>query len=136
MDPTITKASTGKERLVAACAESQSTSRGPNRTRFLAVQVTIRAKMQCDKKCLLEAADASKKRNLMAVGGQADNDVDLCEEDNVDTKRSVKLFQRGRERLPGCVERTDAPVYMCCECCTFCCLLLMDKARAKDKIYI
>ena len=37
MDPTITKASTGKERLVAACAESQSTSRGPNRTRFLAV---------------------------------------------------------------------------------------------------
>ncbi len=82
------------------------------------------------------AADASKKRNLMAVGGQADNDVDLCEEDNVDTKRSVKLFQRGRERLPGCVVRTDAPVYMCCECCTFCCLLLMDKARAKDKIYI
>ena len=26
MDPTITKASTGKERLVAVCAESQSTS--------------------------------------------------------------------------------------------------------------
>ena len=35
MDPTITKASTDNERLVAACAESQSTSRGPNRTRFL-----------------------------------------------------------------------------------------------------
>ncbi len=50
MDPTITKASTGKERFVAACAESQSTSRGPNRTRFLAVQAAIRAKMQCDKK--------------------------------------------------------------------------------------
>jgi hypothetical protein len=33
MDPTITKASTGNERIVAACAESQSTSRGPNRTR-------------------------------------------------------------------------------------------------------
>ena len=52
MDPTITKASTGKERLVAACAESQSTSRGPNRPRFLAVQAAIRAKMQCDKKTL------------------------------------------------------------------------------------
>ena len=22
-------------------------------------------------------------------------------------------FHRGRQRLPGCVERTDAPVYMC-----------------------
>jgi hypothetical protein len=46
MDPTITKASTGNERLVAACAESQSTSSGPNRTRFLTVQVVIRAKMK------------------------------------------------------------------------------------------
>jgi hypothetical protein len=73
MDPTITKASTGNERLVAACAESQSTSRGPNRTRFLAVQAVIRAKMQCDKKTLLADADASKKRNLMLVGGHADN---------------------------------------------------------------
>jgi streptomycin 6-kinase len=85
MDPTITKASTVKERLVAACAESQSTSRGPNRTRFLAVQAAIRAKMQCDKKCLLEEADTSKKRNLMAVGGHADNAVDLCAEDNADS---------------------------------------------------
>jgi hypothetical protein len=40
--------------------------------------------MQCDKKCLLVAADASKKRNLMAVGGPADNVVDLCAEDNAD----------------------------------------------------
>jgi hypothetical protein len=87
MDPTITKASTGKERLVAACAESQSTSRDPNRTRFLAVQAAIRAKMQCDQKSLLAAADASKKRNLMAVGGHADNAVDLCAEDNADAKR-------------------------------------------------
>jgi hypothetical protein len=87
MDPTITKASTGKERLVSACAESQSTSRGPNRTRFLTVQAAIRAKMQCDKKCLLEEADTSKKRNLMAVGGHADNAVDLCAEDNADAKR-------------------------------------------------
>ncbi len=62
MDPTITKASTGNERLVAACAESQSTSRGPNRTRFLAVQAVIRAKMQCDKKTLFADADASKNR--------------------------------------------------------------------------
>jgi hypothetical protein len=72
MDPNISKATTGKERVVAACAESQSTSRGPNRTRFLAVQAAIRAKMQCDKKSLLAAADASKKRNLMVVGGHTE----------------------------------------------------------------
>ncbi len=43
--------------------------------------------IQCDKKCLLAAADASKKRNLMAVGGHTDNAVDLCAEDNADAKR-------------------------------------------------
>ena len=48
MDPNISKATTGKERVVAECAESQSTLRGPNRTRFLAVQAAIRAK-QCVK---------------------------------------------------------------------------------------
>ena len=52
MDPTITKASTGNERLVTVCAESQSTSCVPNRTRFLTVQTVIRAKIQCDKKTL------------------------------------------------------------------------------------
>ena len=82
MDPTITKASTGNERLVTACAESQSTSRGPNRTRFLAVQTVIR-----DKKTLLADADASKKRNLMLVGGHADNPVEVCGEGNADAKR-------------------------------------------------
>ena len=87
MDPTITKASTGNERLVAACAESQSTSRGPNRTRFLAVQAVIRAKMQCDKKTLLADADASKKRNLLLVGGHEDNPVEVCGEGNADAKR-------------------------------------------------
>ena len=87
MDPTITKASTGKERLVAVCAKSQSTSRGPNRTRFLSVQVAIRVKMQCDKKTLLAEVDASKKRNLILVGGYEDNAVDLCGEGNADTKR-------------------------------------------------
>jgi hypothetical protein len=87
MDPNISKATTCKERVVTACAESQSTSRGPNRTRFLAVQTAIRAKMQCDKKSLLAAADASKKRNLMVVGDHADNDVGLCGEDNTDAKR-------------------------------------------------
>ena len=87
MDPNISKATTGKERVVAACAESQSTSRGPNRTRFLAVQAAIRAKMQCDKKTLLAEADASKKRNLTLVGGYADNAVDLCGEGNADAKR-------------------------------------------------
>ena len=87
MDPTITKASTGNERLVAACAESQSTLRGPNRTRFLAVQAVIRAKMQCDKKTLLADADASKKRNLLLVGGHADNPVEVCGEGNADAER-------------------------------------------------
>ena len=78
MDPNISKATTGKERVVAACAESQSTSRGPNRTRFLAVQAAIP---------LLAAADASKKRNLMVVGGHADNTMYLYGEDNADAKR-------------------------------------------------
>ena len=87
MDPNISKATTGKERVVGACAESQSTSRGPNRPRFLTVQVVIRAKMQCDKKTLLAEADTSKKRNLTLVGGYADNAVDLCEEGNADGKR-------------------------------------------------
>ena len=71
----------------SVCRITQSTSRGPNRTRFLAVQAGIRAKMQCDKKSLLTVADASKQRNLMVVGGHSDNDVDLCGEDNVDAKR-------------------------------------------------
>ena len=42
--------------------------------------------MQCDKKSLFVVADASKKRNLMVVGGYADNVVDLCGEDNADVK--------------------------------------------------
>ena len=68
MDPNISKSTTDKERVVAACAESQSTSCVPNRTRFLTVQVTIRVKMQCDKKkTFLVEADASKKRNLMLL---------------------------------------------------------------------
>ena len=87
MDPNISKATTGKERVVAACAESQSTSRGPNRTRFLAVQAAIRVKMQCDKKTLFAEADTSKKRNLTLVGGYAENAVDLCGEGNADVKR-------------------------------------------------
>ena len=87
MDPNIAKATTGKERVVAACAESQSTSSDPNRTRFLAVQAAIRVKMQCDKKTLLRETDTSKKRNLMLVGGHTDNAVDLCGGGNADTKR-------------------------------------------------
>jgi hypothetical protein len=68
MDPNISKATTGRERVVAACAESQSTSRDPNRTRFLTVQVTIPDKMECDKKSLFAEADAPKKWNLLLVG--------------------------------------------------------------------
>ncbi len=44
-------------------------------------------KMQCDKKSLLAVVDVSKKRNLMVVGGYADNVVDLCWKDNADAKR-------------------------------------------------
>jgi hypothetical protein len=96
MDLNISKATTSKERVVAACAESQSTSRGPNRTRFLSVQTTIRVKMQCDKKSLLAAADTSKKRNLMAVGGHADNAVDLCGEDSADANLLLMILSFGR----------------------------------------
>jgi hypothetical protein len=60
MDPNISKATTGKERVVTTCAELQSTSRGPNRTRFLAVQTAIRVKMKCDKKSLLPKTDAAR----------------------------------------------------------------------------
>ncbi len=67
MDPNISKTTTGKESVVATCAESQSKSCDPNRTRFLAVQVAIRVKMQCDKKTLLAEEDESKK-HLMLVG--------------------------------------------------------------------
>jgi len=85
--PNISKPTTGKERVVATCTESHSTSCGPNRTRFFTVQTVIRAKMQCDKKSLLEPADVSNKRNLMVVGGHPDNAVDLCREDSADGKR-------------------------------------------------
>jgi hypothetical protein len=86
MDPHISKETTGKERVVTVCAESQSTSRDPNKPRFLTVQVVIHAKMQCDKKTLLAEADTSKKRNLMLVGGHTDHVVDLCGEVNTDAK--------------------------------------------------
>ena len=80
------EATTGKERVVTACAESQSTSRDPNRTSFLAVQASIHDKIQCDKKSFFPTVDALEKRNLMAVGGHTDNDVDLCGEHNTDAK--------------------------------------------------
>jgi hypothetical protein len=83
MDPNISKTTTSKERVVAVCAESQSTSRGPNRTRFLTVQTAIRDKMQCDKS-LFTTSDVSKKRNLMEVRGHTNNAVDLY---NADAKR-------------------------------------------------
>jgi hypothetical protein len=86
MDPNISKETTGKGRVVTVCAKSQSSSRDPNRTRFLTVQTTIHDKIQCDKKSLLASVDVSKKRNLMVVGRHADNPVDLCGEDNADSK--------------------------------------------------
>jgi hypothetical protein len=87
MDPNISKVTTGKERVVVACAESQSTSCDPNRTRFLTVHEVIHVKMKCDKKTFLPEVDVSKKRNLMLVGGYTDNAVDLCGEGNADAKR-------------------------------------------------
>jgi hypothetical protein len=87
IDPNISKTTTGDERVVTACVESQSTSRDPNRTRFLTEQTTIRDKIQCDKKTLLTVVDTFKKRNLMVVGRHSDNVVDLCGEDNADAKR-------------------------------------------------
>jgi hypothetical protein len=59
MDPNNSKVTTGKERVITVCAESQSTSRDPNRTRFLEVQVTIRDNIQCDKKSLFPEVDTS-----------------------------------------------------------------------------
>ncbi len=43
-------------------------------------------------KSLLAATDASKKRNLMVVGGHADA-VDLCGEDNTDAKRQLVIHE-------------------------------------------
>ena len=83
MDPNISKTTIVKERVVPECAESQSTLRDPNRTRFLTVQVVIRDKFQCDKKVLMTEVDVSIKRNVMLVGGNEDNVVDLCEEDTM-----------------------------------------------------
>jgi hypothetical protein len=65
MDPNISKATTDRERVVTSCAESQSTSRDPNRTRFLTVQDITRAKIQGDMKSFIAAVDVSKKCNLM-----------------------------------------------------------------------
>jgi hypothetical protein len=42
--------------------------------------------MECDKKSFLEEAYSSKNRNLMLVGGHAENVVDLCGEGNTDAK--------------------------------------------------
>ena len=88
MDPNIGKATTGKERTVAACKESLlPTSRGPHRIRFLEVQAEIRVRMVNDKNTLLVTAAASSKRYLMSVGGCADTPVDLVAAGNADEKR-------------------------------------------------
>ena len=47
--------------------------------------------MQCDKKTFLTESDTSKKRNLIWVGGYADNAVDLCGEGNADAKLKCGL---------------------------------------------
>ncbi len=91
MHPNISKTTTDKERVVTACAASQSISRGPNRTRFLTVQTVIRAKTQCDKKSFLTVEDASKKTSA-------------CEhcwpiEGWIHSKRRNKLHQKLVEKL-------------------------------------
>jgi hypothetical protein len=45
------------------------------------------ARCNVTRESLLAAADASKQRILMVVGGHSDNAVDLCGEDNADAKR-------------------------------------------------
>ena len=87
MDPNIGKATTGKERTVAACKESLPTSRGPHRNRFLEVQAEIRSRMASDRNTLLAEANASAKRNLMSVGGCADTPVHVDAAGNADGKR-------------------------------------------------
>jgi hypothetical protein len=42
--------------------------------------------MKCDENSLLPKTDEGGKRNLILVGGHEDNVVDLCGEDNADTK--------------------------------------------------
>ncbi len=69
MDNNISKVTTGKERVVVSCAESQSTSCVPNRTRFFG---STDVKIQCDNKVLFAEVDVSKNRNLMLVGGYVD----------------------------------------------------------------
>ena len=71
LDPNIGKATTGKERTVAACKESLPTSRGPHRNRFLEVQAEIRAHMDSD----------------TSVGGCADTPVHVDAAGNADGKR-------------------------------------------------
>ncbi len=89
MDPTITKVSTGNERLVWACAESQLTSRDPNRTRFLSVQTVIRVKMKkhvsSNKKC---KCNATKWEEWVFI---------MC--------RGMKISLRKHLRKPGSVFR-------------------------------
>jgi hypothetical protein len=84
MDPNISKVTTDRERVVSVCAESQSKTGSIRTTR-------------CDKKSLLTGEDVFKKHNLMVVGGHTDNAVDLCAEDNADSKR--QYLGKGRTML-------------------------------------
>jgi hypothetical protein len=61
--------------------------------------------MQCDQKSFLVEADSSKIRNLMVVGGHKDNDVDLCGEDNADSKR--QCLGKGQPKLTKQPSQTD-----------------------------
>jgi hypothetical protein len=108
MDPNNSKVTTGKERVITVCAESQSTSRDPNRTRFLEVQVTIRDEIQCDNKSSFPEVDTSLKKNLMLVGGHGDNTVDLCGEDNTDTKS--QFLGKGHRTVVSCFPVIRVPI--------------------------
>jgi hypothetical protein len=55
----------GKGCHIVCRITKQSTSRDPNRTRFLTVQDITRAKIQGDMKSFIAAVDVSKKCNLM-----------------------------------------------------------------------
>ena len=68
-DPTINKASSGKERTVRVCTVSENTVHGPLRARYMTVLGEIRSKMNSDQKTLLQSVAAEKKRLLLMVGG-------------------------------------------------------------------
>jgi hypothetical protein len=109
MDPNSSKATTVNERVVAACAESQSTSRGPKRTRFLAVQAAIRAKMPYDKKSLGKRDATLSHRDTFSRKIIPGTDKRLDEEGMSRLKPRMKKVE-GTLMSDGCQSTSNKPV--------------------------